>query len=49
MQSELLNILEGIVRPKRLTIDSARNQLKILDFQTEEDAVTIIREDRDGR
>ena len=49
LQGELLNILEQTVSPQRLTLESALRQINGLDFETGDDALEMVREDRDGR
>ncbi len=49
LQGELLSILERVVHPSTLTLDRAHQQIKALGFETGDDALEMIREDRDGR
>ncbi len=49
LQGELMAVLEKTVASERLTVDQARQQLAQLRFQTDDEAASMIREDRDGR
>ena len=49
LQGELLSILEQTVSPQRVTLESALHQINGLDFETGDDALDMVREDRDGR
>jgi hypothetical protein len=49
LQGELLAILEEAIQPRSLSIDEARKRLAGLRFGTSEEAVALVREDRDAR
>lgn len=49
LQGELLDILERTLHPCPLNLQEALRQLRVLGFDTGDDAQQMIREDRDGR
>lgn len=49
LQGELLAILEESVRPQRLTVIELRRRVQELGLRTEDEAVRLIREQRDAR
>ena len=48
LQGELLSILEETLLPRQLTIEEAYQKIKGLNLHTTDEAVQMIREDRDG-
>ena len=49
LQGELLDILEQTVQPRHLSVKEAAQKLQNLGLNTDDDAVEMIRQDRDGR
>jgi plasmid stability protein len=49
LQGELMAVLEQTLTPKKSTIAEVRRKLAALSYSTEDEAVRMVREDRDGR
>ncbi|MCH8206551.1 MAG: Arc family DNA-binding protein [Chloroflexi bacterium] len=49
LQGELLVILEESLSPRRLTVDEAYERLRASGLRTGNEAVRMVREDRDAR
>ena len=49
MQGELLVIVEGALKPPKLTVSELRERVRQLGLRTGDDATAIIRENRDAR
>ena len=49
LQGELLAILEEALAMKKLTVEEAFQQIQSLDFNTNDEAVAMVRQDRDDR
>ncbi len=49
LQGELLAILEEALTMKKLTVEEAFQQIQSLDFNTNDEAVAMVRQDRDDR
>ena len=49
LQGELLSILEEAVEPRHLTVLEAFREVQGLGFTTGDDAVSMVREDRNAR
>lgn len=49
LQGELMAILEGALRPQRLTVQDVAARVRELGLRTDATAVWMIREDRDAR
>ena len=49
LQGELLAILEEAMAMKKLTVEEAFQQIRSLDFNTNDEAAVMVRQDRDDR
>ena len=49
LQGELLAIMEEALAMKKLTVEEAFQQILSLDFNTNDEAVAMVRQDRDDR
>lgn len=49
LQGELLAILEEALTAKKLTVEEAFKQIQSLDFNTNDEATAMVRQDRDDR
>ena len=49
LQGELLAILEEALTMKKLAVEEAFQQIRSLDFDTGDEAVAMVRQDRDDR
>ena len=49
LQGEILSILEASVTPQRLSVAELREEIDALALTTPDEAVTMVRELRDGR
>ena len=49
LQGEMLSILEQTVQPKQMTLECALQQIAELGLETGNEAVGMVREDRDSR
>ena len=49
LQGELLVVLEESLSPRRLTVDEAYERVRAAGLRTGDEAVRMIREDRDAR
>ncbi len=49
LQGELMAVLEATVASDHCTVEEARQRLLELAYQTDDEAVGMVRDDRDGR